>query len=161
MQSFKDNEGHAWHLALTIGKVRQLREKLGLELLNKEHHWQVMNSETDRLAFVFLLVEDQAKELGLDADAFEERLYGDGIADAASIAFLQELQSFFQRLGKRLEAGLTETQIKVMTAAQSQIRELIESGKADLQLKELENEALKQMQLNSGNGSQNSQPLQD
>ena len=161
MQSFKDNEGHSWNIALTLGKVRQLREKLGLELLNKEHHWQVMNSETDRLAFVFLLVEDQAKEIGLDADTFEERLYGDGIADGASIAFLRELQSFFQRLGKRLEAGLTETQIKVMTAAQSQIRELIERGKADLQLKELEKEALKQMQASSGSGSQNSQPSQD
>ena len=110
---------------------------------------------------MFLLVEDQAKEIGLDADTFEERLYGDGIADGASIAFLRELQSFFQRLGKRLEAGLTETQIKVMTAAQSQIRELIESGKADLQFKELEKEALKQMQASSGSGSQNSQPSQD
>ena len=39
-----------------LGKVRQLREKLGLDLLDSQHHLQVLNSLTDRLAFAFLLV---------------------------------------------------------------------------------------------------------
>ena len=88
-----------WTLGLTLGKVREFRTRLGLDLLNPQHHLQVLNSLTDRLAFVFLLCEEQAKQTEVSVDEFEERLIGDGFADAASDAFLAELAFFFPQPG--------------------------------------------------------------
>jgi len=152
MQSFKDAEGRSWNIALTIGKVRQLREKLGLDLLDTQHHLQVINSLTDRLAFVFLLVEDQAKDDGLSAEELEIRFYGEGIASAASIAFLKELENFFQRLGQTVLARLTASSIEAMNKAQVRLDDLLKSGKVDSLLEEATKEMEKMMLGEDGNG---------
>jgi len=155
MQSFKDNEGQIWNVALTIGKVRQLREKLGLDLLDGQHHLQVMNSLTDRLAFVFLLVEEQAKDKGLDADELEMRFYGDGVATEASICFLKELENFFQRLGQTVQSRLTKSSIEAMGKARSRLDEMLQNGKVDSLLAEATKEMEEMMAGNDGSGSSN------
>lgn len=152
MQSFKDAEGRSWNIALTIGKVRQLREKLGLDLLDTQHHLQVINSLTDRLAFVFLLVEDQAKDDGLSPEELELRFYGEGIASAASIAFLKELENFFQRLGQTVLARLTASSIEAMNKAQVRLDDLLKSGKVDSLLEEATKEMERMMLGEDGNG---------
>lgn len=153
MQSFKDNEGQTWNVSLTIGKVRQLREKLGLDLLDTQHHLQVMNSLTDRLAFVFLLVEEQAKDRGIDAEALELRFYGEGVASAASMSFLKELESFFQRLGQTVQARLTASSIEAMGKAQQRLEDLLKSGKVDSLLEQATKEMEEMMLGDDGNGS--------
>lgn len=153
MESFKDAEGQTWNIALTIGKVRQLREKLGLDLLDTQHHLQVMNSLTDRLAFVFLLVEEQAKSLDIDAEALELRFYGDGVASDASMAFLKELESFFQRLGQTVQARLTASSIEAMNKAQTRLDDLLRSGKVDSLLEQATKEMEEMMLGDDGNGS--------
>ena len=153
MQSFKDNEGQTWNVALTIGKVRQLREKLGLDLLDTQHHLQVMNSLTDRLAFVFLLVEEQAKDRGIDAEELELRFYGEGVAASASISFLRELENFFQRLGQTVLARLTASSIEAMEKAQRRLDDLLKSGKVDSLLEQATKEMEEMMLGDDGNGS--------
>ena len=76
MSTFKDNMHQDWTVSLTLGKVRTLREKLGLDLLNPSHYLQVLSSLTDRMAFVFLLCEDQAKEFEVDAAKISHVRYG-------------------------------------------------------------------------------------
>lgn len=154
MQSFKDAEEESWNVALTIGKVRQLREKLGLDLLDTQHHLQVLNSLTDRLAFVFLLVEEQAKGRGIDAESLEMRFYGEGVAASASLAFLRELESFFQRLGQTVQARLTKSSIDAMSKAQQRLEDLLTSGKVDSLLKQAEKEMEEMMLSEGGSGSQ-------
>ena len=153
MQSFKDAEGETWNIALTIGKVRQLREKLGLDLLDTQHHLQVMNSLTDRLAFVFLLVEEQAKLREVDAEELELRFYGEGVASAASLSFLRELENFFQRLGQTVQARLTESSIEAMGKAQQRLDDLLKSGKVDSLLEQATKEMEEMMLGDDGNGS--------
>ena len=153
MQSFKDAEGETWNIALTIGKVRQLREKLGLDLLDTQHHLQVMNSLTDRLAFVFLLVEEQAKLREIDAEELELRFYGEGVASAASLSFLRELENFFQRLGQTVQARLTESSIEAMGKAQQRLDDLLKSGKVDSLLEQATKEMEEMMLGDDGNGS--------
>ena len=153
MQSFKDAEGETWNIALTIGKVRQLREKLGLDLLDTQHHLQVMNSLTDRLAFVFLLVEEQAKLREIDAEELELRFYGEGVASAASLSFLRELENFFQRLGQTVQARLTESSIEAMGKAQQRLDDLLKSGKVDSLLEQATTEMEEMMLGDDGNGS--------
>jgi hypothetical protein len=158
MKSFKDAEGQTWNLSLTLGKVRQLREKLGLDLLNPSHYLQILNSLTDRLAFCFLLVEDQAKVIGVDADSFEERLYGPGVSIAASHAFLEETQNFFQKLGQTSMEALARKSIESMKSGQARIDEMISTGQFDSMLDKAEEEIQKLLLPSGGNGLPSSQP---
>ena len=152
MKTFRDNMDQDWNISLTLGKVRLLRDKLGLDLLNPQHHLQVLNSLTDRLAFVFLLCEEQAKEYEIDVDQFEERLMGDGFADGASTAFLGELDVFFQRLGQAGLAKITQRSIKVMKTGQQRMAATIASGQFDSFLDTVENEMEKLLPESGGNG---------
>jgi hypothetical protein len=152
MKTFKDNEGQIWNLSLTLGKTRKLREKLGLDLLNPNHYLQILNSLTDRLAFAFLLVEDQAKAIGVDADAFEERLYGDMFSTEASLAFLEETESFFLKLGQKALATLAKKSIQSMKSGQAKVDEMIASGQFDSLLDQAEAEMQKMFAANAGSG---------
>lgn len=112
-----------------------------------------MNSLTDRLAFVFLLVEEQAKDRGVDAEALELLFYGEGVASAASMSFLKELESFFQRLGQTVQARLTASSIEAMGKAQQRLEELLKSGKVDSLLEQATKEMEEMMLGDDGNGS--------
>jgi len=153
MKSFKDSQGQPWHLSLSLAKIRQMREKLGLDILNPTHYLQILNSLTDRLAFCFLLVEPQAKELQVDIDAFEERLYGDGVSTAASLAFLEETELFFQKLGQKALAALAKKSIESMKSGQARIDEMIATGQFDSLLDQAEEEMQKMLQVSAGSGS--------
>ena len=131
MKTFTDNRGEIWTLALTLGKTRKLREALGLDLLAPPNYLQILGSLTDRLAFVFLLVEDKAKEIGVDADAFEERLYGGDYATNASIAFLEETELFFQKLGQDAMSNLAKRSIASMSLGQERVSEMMKTGQFD------------------------------
>ena len=111
---------------------------------------------------VFLLVEEQAKDRGMDADDFELRLYGDGYANAASIAFLRELEVFSQQLGQTVQARLTASSIQAMKKAQKRLDSLLKSGKVDSLFEQASQEMedqmveMEEMMLGvDGNGSQN------
>lgn len=158
MKTFKDNMGQMWNLQLTLARTRVLREKLGLDLLNPQHYLQVCSSLTDRMAFVFLLCEEEARSMDISAEGFEERLYGDGFADQASIAFLAETEFFFQRLGQDAMAKLARRSIETMKAGQARLSEMLTSGQFDSLLDDAESEIQKLLQGSAGSGSPSSQP---
>lgn len=120
-----------WNLQLTLGRVRKIREKIGLDVLNPRHYMQILDSLTDRLTFVCLLCEDQAREYEIDADEFEERLMGDGFSDAASLSFLEETKDFFLRLGQHGMARLAERSIQAMKSGQERLSRLLQTGHFD------------------------------
>lgn len=153
MKSFTDNLGQKWNLTLNLRDVRKLREPLGLDLFNPTHHLQVLSSLTDRIAFVFFLCESQAKEYEVDIDEFEERLYGEGFANAASDAFLEELADFYQRLGQEDQASLTRRSIRSMQKARSAMEHNRDSGAFSSVLDEAEKQMEDLLQLNGGDGS--------
>lgn len=128
MQTFKDSEGAVWSLSLTIGKIRQMKEILNLDLLNHNHFLKMLESLTDRLSFVYLLCKSQADERKLNIDEFEERLYGENVSYDASDAFLKECESFFQKLGTRGQQALAEMALKSMAAGRANTAQLIDSG---------------------------------
>jgi hypothetical protein len=154
MRSFKDNEGQQWNLSLTLGKVRQLRLALGFDLLNTQDFYQVATSLTERMTFVFLLVKEQADAIKVDADAFEERLYGEGIADAASLAFMEETELFFQKLGQQGMASLARKTIEGTKEIQQYVASLTASGNKDSPTDQATEEAGEPLPQNDGNGSQ-------
>ncbi|MEO1530388.1 MAG: hypothetical protein AAFX06_33790 [Planctomycetota bacterium] len=127
-KTFRDNLNDEWVISLTLSKARSLRDQLGTDVLNPEQYASLLGSPLDRLAFVFVLCSDQAKERGLDVDTFEERLYGDGFADAASVALLEETEDFFRRLGQNSLAILAEKSVASMKAGQERMAKAIQSG---------------------------------
>lgn len=155
MKQFKDNQAQVWNLTLTLAQVRNLRGVLGLDLLNPQHYLQVLNSLTDRLAFTFLLVEPQAKELGVDADQFEERLYGESFSNEASLAFLEETELFFQKLGQKALASLAKRSIESMRSGQARLDEMMTTGQFDSLLDKAEAEMQQLLQPSGGTGSSN------
>lgn len=154
MKSFKDNMEQTWKLQLTLGRVRKIRERIGLDVLNPRHYMQILDSLTDRLTYVCLLCEDQAKEYEIDADEFEERLMGEGFADAASMAFLEETKDFFQRLGQHGMARLAEKAIASLRAGQQRIRKMIETGHFDSLIDEVTSPTETPLPSSDGNGSE-------
>ncbi|MCC9645020.1 hypothetical protein LOC71_22310 [Rhodopirellula sp. JC740] len=138
MKTFSDNRGQIWNLSLTLGKVRKVRDVLGLDLLNLNHSQQLQASLTDRLAYVYLLCEEQAKGLDIDADEFEERLYGK--ASEASQALMGESVTFFRKLGPDLEpmAMMAERCMKSMKAGSARLKEMKSSGQLDSLFKEMD-----------------------
>jgi hypothetical protein len=158
MKSFKDNQGQLWHLNLSLGKTRQLRDKLGLDLLNPEHYGRLVGSLTEQMAFCFLLVEPQAQELGIDVDAFEERLYGDGIANSAGIALLEECEVFFQKLGQKTQAALAKKSTELVKASIANMDQMLASGQLDSLMAKAEEDVRKKLQASGGSGLPSSQP---
>ncbi|MEM6468279.1 MAG: hypothetical protein AAF802_01835 [Planctomycetota bacterium] len=130
-KTFTDNMSHQWTLSLRLRHVRSAADRIGIDLLNPRQYLSLLESLTDRLTYVFLLCEEQAKEMKVDADGFEDLLYGDGFADQASIAFLAETEFFFQRLGQSHMALLARKAIESIKAGNQRLAELIQSGELE------------------------------
>ncbi len=107
-RQFKDNKGQQWTITITLKKCRYVRDRLPLDIFNPADWTELIDSLANRLAYVWWLVADQAKELDVSDEQFEERLYGKGIADNASNEFLAELADFFRRLDQTLLVTLTD-----------------------------------------------------
>ncbi|WP_436714965.1 hypothetical protein U8335_19575 [Roseiconus lacunae] len=131
MGTFRDNMNQEWTLTLTMGRIRKLSSRLGIDLMNPEQLCQLSSSLTDRMAFVFLLCEDQAREYEIDADEFEERLSGDGFVDAASDALMATVVDYLRRFGQGQLAKLAQKQLEVMQLARGRLNVLVESGEFD------------------------------
>lgn len=108
-RQFTDNKGQKWTITITLKKCRYVRERLPLDIFNPEDWQELLKSLGSRLAYVWWLVQDQAQELEVSDEQFEERLYGKGIADNASNEFLAEMADFFRRLGQ--EGMVTGTDV--------------------------------------------------
>lgn len=129
--------------------MREIAKRIGLDLLNPNHYLQLMGSLTDRLTYVWLLVEDQAKEYEINEDEFEDRLYGGNVAVEASFALMEECRDFFHRLGQEALVILTEKSIVSMRAGITRAQELIDSG----ELEQLLDKAASQVQALTGAAS--------
>ena len=142
MQSFKDNEGQTWNLKLTIYKARQISEKIGLDICNQTHHMQVLGSFLDQVAFIFLIVEEQAKSRGVDVDRFDLLLQGDDVSTDVSVAFMEELENFFLRYGKKFaaHAKLTRASVEIMKKANARVADMVNTGKMDSLIENARNE---------------------
>lgn len=113
-----------------------------------------MDSLTDRLAFCFLLCESQANSLDVSIDDFEERLYGDGFATEAGLAFLEELTDFYQKLGQKAFAMLTRIAINAIRAGVERVQDMESNGQIDSLIAQAQVEVETKLQESDGNGSQ-------
>src|SRR5574344_83102 len=105
MRSFKDRSGQDWQIVLNVYQMKPIRAALGIDLVNVitlDKDRDVKVDVIDRIAsdpclladILWVLVEGQAKELGIGDVEFGSALAGEATEDAAR-AFLDELVDFF------------------------------------------------------------------
>ena len=105
MQNFKDRDGREWQVVLNVFQMKRVRAALGIDLVNVielDKEGTVRVDMIDRIAndpcllvdILWVLVQEQAKEMGLTDEQFGTALAGDAI-EAATKAFLDELVDFF------------------------------------------------------------------
>lgn len=98
-QSFVDDEGRSWLIAITAPDVKRIRQVLEIDLLG------VLDGDQDVLErlvtdpvmlvdVLFLCCEEEAKGRGVSDVEFGRSLRGDAI-DKATNAFLESLADFF------------------------------------------------------------------
>jgi hypothetical protein len=104
MKTFKDKTGQPWELNLTAGlamRVRREDERFDLFDSSKQVGGQPLSTALHDFPtffeLLFLLVESQAKERGINAEQFGDLMAADCLVDARS-AFFAEWRDFFQGL---------------------------------------------------------------
>lgn len=105
MRIFKDSRGQDWQIILNVHQMKRVRAALGVDLVNVitlDKDGTVKVDLVDRIAsdpcllvdILWVLVEEQAKEIGVSDEQFGCSLAGESIAEATK-AFLDELVDFF------------------------------------------------------------------
>lgn len=147
MEIFKDLKGREWRLQITVGTIRKVRSVLGLDLydVSSEGFIQVIVDETEKLIDMFyLILEDQAKELGVDGQGFAEGFSGE-VIDEATTAFLDELTNFFPRSKREPVKKLLAKTQKLVSIATERMMEKID----DINEKEIVDMAMANMKIPS------------
>ena len=151
MHAFKDAAGEDWLLQINVGAIKRVRALLGVDLLALEQGAPPLITRlgTDVILLcdvIFVLLKPQADALGITDEQFGAALEGEAILNAQT-AFYEELESFFQSLGR----------IDVMVALQKQ-RAMIDAAMMVVQ-KQLELvDPLAEVEMIFGEQSMNSQP---
>jgi hypothetical protein len=124
MRLFKDSQGQDWTLSVSVGaikRVRALTELAGdkIDLLRPEDgDPSLVERLIDPLFvcdLVYCLVKPQADGLGIDDQAFGERMVGPAIG-AAMTALYDELIDFFLSIGRTHLAELLKTHKAIVQA---------------------------------------------
>jgi hypothetical protein len=139
-KTFTDSEGREWLVRITNRSVRDIRDKLGLdirELINDncEPLLKFLSDSVRMSEVLYIICGDQAKERGVSEDSFLDGFCGD-VADQASQIFSEAYCDFFPN--PQLRAALaqivgvtTEIRDRSATAAQAMIAEAVESTDID------------------------------
>jgi len=101
MKTFRDNDGRSWDLSLNIHAVKQVRDVLGVDLLDPSGPGPGEESLLHKLIadpvllvdVLYVVCKDQAEKAGVTDEQFGRAMAGD-VIDAATKAFLEELADF-------------------------------------------------------------------
>lgn len=113
MAAFKDTAGNEWRLVLTVGSVADVLRDTGvnLALTAKGATWveAIFGADGKLASVLWVLCERQAKERGVEPDAFPYLLDG-GTLEAAGMALADAVADFFprSRIAKALRVKLAQ-----------------------------------------------------
>lgn len=98
MHTFTDLSGHIWRIALTVGTMRTMKDRIGVDLFgvtsgNLDAVKTIDDPETFQ-KILWAMIKSQAEEDGIAEMDFWERVDGNTI-ESASVAFRDSLLDFF------------------------------------------------------------------
>lgn len=120
MKSFKDREGRAWDLFLTLGSLKRIKAATGLDMLDLRQ-WSAESNPLNRLSqdpvvladTLFALCRSQLDVRGLTDEQFADSLGGEAIDDAL-LALVEEWSDFFHQGRKPTESTLLRQALDVL-----------------------------------------------
>lgn len=142
MQSFKDGEGKAWDIHLTIGRAKLLKSRLELDLVGGDPSTvaqQLIESPLLRMDALWLMVSNKDERTQED---FDEQL-GAGTFREADAAFWEEIANFTQSLDPVRSQAIQTLKAKMQAAAARQVEVLVEIATSPQATNKLE-EAIEQ-----------------
>lgn len=145
MNSFTDNRGRKWEVAVTVAVVKRVKATLNVDLLSVvEGKDLLLRLQSDPLLLcdvLFVVVKQQADAAGISDEDFGAALAGDAIADAAA-ALLDALVNFFPSPKRTI----LESQLKKLrtfeAAILQQVQAKLDSPELDATLKAAISKAL-------------------
>ena len=130
---FDDKAGRRWHLRVDVGRARKVRQELAIDLLSRDTESTILelaNDPIDLVSILWILVEKQAGEAGIESDEFFESLTDDAI-EAATFAFLHALIDFFptprQEALRRIVRKMRDVDDKKLAA----VKAALDDGRVD------------------------------
>jgi len=142
MRQFCDKSGRSWTISLTLGTAIEVRDKLGVDLLQPEQGDPPLLTclGTDEIMLgevICAILGDQFEKHGVtDADVRDS--FDGGTLLAAQKAFYEELVDFFQSRGRTDRARAVLAQMKVIEAAIKAADSRIEAIDIDRTIEEAE-----------------------
>ena len=120
MKTFKDNAGHDWNISLNIGTAMQVKDRLGIDLLQPESGDPPLLTRlgTDEILLaqvISTLLESQFETQKVDREQIYQFFDGPTFARAHE-AFYEELIDFFQNRGRQDRAKAVQKQKKMILA---------------------------------------------
>lgn len=117
MAKFNDKSGGEWAVGITVGALRRVLNATGIDLMKlfepdePNERGDDPSAELRKLLLrpvviadvVFAVVEPEAKQRGVDAEAFGELLEGKALADATD-ALMSALEVFFSAQNQEMGA---------------------------------------------------------
>ena len=131
MQLFKDDQGHEWTIAITVGAIKRVKALLpGIDLAKPDEGKPPLIGRLpiDPVLLcdvIYCLVKPAADAANITDEQFGEAMGGDALAHAAA-AFWEEYKDFFQRLDRHDVARLVATQ-------QALLREIVEQTTGEIE----------------------------
>lgn len=92
MHKFKDDKGSTWFITLNVGQLLEIKTCLDVDFLDKPG--DMPDSLETFVDAIWMCCRDQARQIGIDEEAFAHRLGGGSFKDAID-CFIDELSSFF------------------------------------------------------------------
>ena len=142
MKQFCDKTGRSWTISLTLGTAIEVRDKLGVDLLQPEQGDPSLLTRlgTDEImlgAVICALLGDQFEKHGVTDTEVRDSFDGSTLL-AAQKAFYEELVDFFQSRGRTDRARAVLAQMKVIEAAIRAADSRIEAIDIDRTIEEAE-----------------------
>ena len=131
MSSFTDTQGRTWSIAINVNVARKLKAEAGYDVFGSpDAVASVIDNPEALVDALFVVCESQARERGVDGQAFAEGLAGD-VIDKATAALMEAVVDFFpSRRRAAMRAVLRQTEA-ALTRALELATQAIESATPD------------------------------
>ncbi len=125
MLTFNDSKNRSWTVKLTVGKVEEIRDVLGLDILDSEVFKSMGKDMLMRVKIIALLLNVQLEEKGVSVQDLFDSLSGEYLKDALD-AFNEAYIDFFPIPEER---ELLRTTMKLYSA---NYRKVLETSTAEI-----------------------------
>lgn len=132
MARFVDKAGTEWKIVLDVGLIQEVKDELGINLSvnGKDSSWinAVLNDHSVLVNILYILCQDQIKELGLSPRDFGRR-FTEEVLDKAGDALLETVPSFGRR--SRIGQTLRDQMPKLLKKAEDEAIKIIQQKTAE------------------------------